>query len=132
MIEYRKTRVMNILGSIGLMLVGITQIFKKVDGLNTWFLVVVLVLFTMLAIIAFGTARALSINASTRLRTIMLRTNWALIIFWSMGLAVGMYFREPLNTSLFGMLIFVVPELINIRALRSFHSSQECQAEDVT
>lgn len=131
MIEYRKTRVMNILGSIGFMIVGITQIFKKVDGLNTWFLVVVLVLFTVLAIIAFGTARALSVNTSTRLRSTMLGINWALIIFWSIGLVVGMYFREPLSTSLFGMLIFVVPELINIRALRSFHFSQECQTEDV-
>jgi hypothetical protein len=116
--QYRKTRMMNIIGAMGIVILGVMLLSDKLNGQFADVLVAFAV-YTLLAAIPFGTARALSPAASIRLRTTMFWVNWSLIAMWCLGVVVALYVHQSLGMYLIGILIFVIPEWINIRALRS-------------
>ena len=116
--EHPKTRAMNIVGGIGLTVMGIAQFFHKMAELPVEMLAAIVAFWLALVLVAVGTARALSANTSPALRTTMFWANWALIGLWCFGVAGRLLLHQPLLVTLLIALFFVVPEWINIRALR--------------
>jgi len=77
--EHPKTRAMNIVGGIGLTVMGIAQFFHKMAELPVEMLAAIVAFWLALVLVAVGTARALSANTSPALRTTM---------FWQIGLSL--------------------------------------------
>ncbi|MNH17810.1 hypothetical protein D3C79_774950 [compost metagenome] len=95
-------------------------------------LVVGMALMTFLVLVAFGTARALSQSAGAKLVTTMLWLNWSMIGFFAIGIGAVVLgtFASPdvllrmLVKFLPGALTLVIPQSINIMALRTLRATR--------
>ena len=75
MTEYKKTRVMNVIGAVGWALVGIALFSNKMDEQSTGILITIVLMYALLVAVPTITARALSANSSRQQRTAMIWAN---------------------------------------------------------
>lgn len=85
MIIYRKTFVMNVLGAIGLGVLGVAVFVNKLDQASTGTFVLIVAYYAVLAGIPALTARALIDASSNGLRRSMLWANGLLIVLWCLN-----------------------------------------------
>ena len=135
--DFPKTRWMNVFGAVGWGIVGVMLFFNKVDEQPAGVLAGITLMYLVLASIPVGTAFALSTSASARLRTSMMWSNWALIGLWCLGTVGAIYIPKTLTAAQLwgavgGALVFVLPQWINIRALRSDLPMQRSLDTNVT
>jgi hypothetical protein len=119
-LPFRGTRIMNIVGAAGLGLLGIALFFNKLGSVPTAVLVVIVLFYSILFAVPMTTILALSNKAGNAPRILALGLNIALIVLWCVSL-IGALLIQPRSMflNLAGALMFVVPEWINIRALRA-------------
>lgn len=133
---FRKTQIMNIVGAFGCAIAGVALLSNKIQGEPLGILVMVGGWSAVLVLVPAITAGALSRAGSFTLRRAMLRANWMLIGFWGLcsGISLVLIALEQipvaatLSTVLLSTLVYVVPEWVNIRALRSAMASEELGA----
>ena len=121
MIKYKKTRVMNIIGAVGWALVGVALFFNKMGEQSAGILITIVLMYALLVAVPTVTARALSANSSRQRRTAMIWANWFLIGLWCFSLIGSLFMHVGLAQVIPGILAFVIPEAINIRALRTLN-----------
>ena len=116
--KYTTIRTMNIIASIGWALVGIALFLNKLGKVSMLALALIILLYVLIVALPTFTARALSINASRLLRTIMILANCCLIGIDTIAI-IGSAFLHSLSLlGLLGILFFIAPAAINIYALR--------------
>ena len=121
---------MNLIGGVGLIVLGFALLANKEGEHPLGMIVAIVGIYGFMIAIAFGTAYALSGNSTEKVSTLMLWLNWSLIGVYVLGVAaivLGTFaapevLKRMLTAFLPGALIFVAPELINIRALTSMQS----------
>lgn len=129
--QYKKTRVMNLIGGWSLTLLGVVLFFNKVGTQSIGILATILVMYGVMVGTALGTARALTKGSSVKFRRIVIWLNWILVGVYALGVVatvLGTFaapdvMKQMLVALIPGALTFVFPELINICALRSIQSS---------
>jgi len=129
---FRKTQIMNIVGAFGSAIVGVALLLNKIKEQPLGILVVVVVWSAVLVLVPAATAGALSQAGSSTLRRAMLRANWMLIGFWGVCLGISLMLialeqipvAATLSTVLLSALVYVLPEWVNIRALRAAMASR--------
>lgn len=127
MSPFQKTRVMNLIGAAGLAITGVALLFNKFGEQSVGVLASIIAIYVLLIWIPVGTARALSKAGNYKLQRQMLWLNWGLICVYGCGVAVTVVatigsadvMKRMVLAMMPGVIIFVLPELINIRALRS-------------
>jgi hypothetical protein len=123
---------MNLIGGVGLVILGFALFVNKVGEQSFGMVLATVAIYGFMTAVAFGTAHALSENATVKLSSLMLWLNWSLIGLYAIGAAaivLGTFaspdvLKRMLAALLPGALVFVVPELINIRALMSVQATQ--------
>jgi hypothetical protein len=115
--KYTTIRTMNIIAAIGWTLVGIALFFNKLGKVSMLALALIVLLYVLIVALPAFTAKALSINASRLLRTIMILANWSLIGLDSLAIVTSIFLRSLSLLGLMGILFFIVPAAINIWAL---------------
>lgn len=126
LISFKKTRAMNMVGATALVILGLALFFNKINEVSSDLLAIVVAVYALLFWVAFGTARALTESSSYSLQRQMLWLNWGVVCFYGCGLALTMLatfgsvdvMKRMLQAMMPGALFLVLPELINIRALR--------------
>jgi len=124
MTKYPKTRTMNFVGAVGMTATGAMLFLKKMNEQSAGILAFIVVMYALLILLPTGSAFALSTIASPKLRASMLWANWVFIAIWLLSLGAAIYIHQPLGMPLLGSLLFVFPQWINIRALRSLSKPQ--------
>ncbi len=125
---FKNIRIMNIAGAIGMGLLWGMLILMMFSKMSTLVLgVFVFVLVFMVAVPAVS-AFALSKTAGRVLRGIAIGLNVAVILLWILGVVQGIQ-QSPvaLASSLFSALFYVVPQVLNIRALRAIGATASVQ-----
>jgi hypothetical protein len=130
---FRKTQIMNIVGAFGCAIVGVALLVNKIQEQPLGILLLVIGWSAVLVFVPAATAGALSQAGSSTLRRAMLRANWMLIGFWGVCLGISLTLialgqipvAATLNTVLLSTLVYVLPEWVNIRALRSAMASND-------
>ena len=113
---------MNIIAAIGWALTGIALFFNKLGELSASFLTLIVLFYALIAALPAFTARALSINASRRLRKIMILANWSLIGLDTFAVVGSILLGHSIPLMGFlSILFFIVPAAINIYALRALN-----------
>jgi len=115
---------MNRVGACGIGILGISILFN-LYGQSAGGIAVGVTFHALLFWVAFGTARALSESSSERLQQQMLWLNWGLICIYGCAVATILAIFdsfEVMRKVLIAMVpiavFMVLPELINVRALR--------------
>ena len=129
---FRKTQIMNIVGAFGSAIAGVALLSNKIQGEPFGILAMVGAWSAVLVLVPAATARALSDAGSSALRRAMLRANWMLIGFWGLCLGISLALTalghipvaDAVSTVLLSTLVYVLPEWVNIRALRSAMASK--------
>jgi len=111
-------RVINIIAAIGWALVGIALFFNKLGQQSAGTMALIIILYTLIVALPAFTARAFSINASLRLRKIMILANWSLIGIDTIAIVGSIFLHSLSPLGLLGILFFITPAAINIYALR--------------
>lgn len=114
-----KTKWMNIVGAVLWALTGLALFAQKFGAqisFNT--LMAILVLYSFIVLIPAGTAVALSSPSRIGLRKVMIGLNVLLILLVILGFAAGMYLRTSGFLGYLGLLIFLVPAGLNVKALQ--------------
>lgn len=135
--KYKKTRVMNLIGGWCLALLGIVLFFNKVGSQSNGIFATILFLYGIVVGTALGTARALTEGSPVILCRSMMWLNWVLVGVYALGViatVLGTFaapdvMKRMLVALIPGVLVFVVPELINIRALSSIQSATANEAK---
>jgi len=123
---------MNIVGAFGCAIAGVALLSNKIQGEPFGILAMVGAWSAVLVLVPAATARALSDAGSSALRRAMLRANWMLIGFWGLCLGISLALTalghipvaDAVSTVLLSTLVYVLPEWVNIRALRSAMASK--------
>lgn len=131
--NYRNTVAMNIVGAVGITVLCVALFFNKLGEQPAAVLLIIVVFYLGIVSVPAGTARGLSDPKRTSLQYAMLVANWALIAFWVLGLLV-IILVDPhrLGMAVGAALFYVVPQAINIRALRSIIAAQKTSLEHST
>lgn len=127
MSSFQKTRAMNLIGAASLAIMGAALLFRKLNEQSVGMLAIIIAAYVLLIWIPVGTARAVSTSGSQRLQRQMLWLNWGVICFYGCGMAATILatigsadvMKRMVLSMMPGVLTFILPELINIRALRS-------------
>ncbi|MGB5157592.1 hypothetical protein [Desulfobacterium sp. N47] len=85
----------------------------------------IVLLYALIVGLPAFTARALSINASRRLRKIMILANWSLIGIDTFAIVGSIFLHSLSGLGLLGILFFIVPAGINIYALRALNKAEK-------
>ena len=115
---YKKTINMNLVAAIGWALVGLALFIQKFGEVSAGTLVSIALLYAVIIGVPALTARALKATAGQTLRKSMIFANGMLIVLWVLSTTAAVYLGVGVPAALLGVLAFVVPEAINIRALR--------------
>ncbi|WP_380707593.1 hypothetical protein [Salinispirillum marinum] len=116
---------MNIVGAIGLGVLGIALFINKLGQPSTGTFVLIVAYYAVLAGIPALTARALMETSSNGLRRSMLWANGLLIGLWCVSLVGSLMLKQPFSLLLAGALLFVLPQTVNIIALRGMRQANE-------
>ena len=126
--KFTTLRVMNIIAAIGWALIGIALFFNKLGEQSASILTLIILLYALIVALPAFTARALSINASRRLRKIMILANWSLIGLDIFAIVGSIFLHSLSLLGLLGILFFIVPAGINILALRALNKAEKLNA----
>lgn len=109
---------MNVLGACGITLAGIALFLNKLDNQVADLLVTIALFYALL--IALPAFSAYSLKSQNRhLHNLMIYANGFFILIWIVSVIAGIFFGSPLLGSfILGALMFVIPQLINIYALK--------------
>lgn len=118
---------MNLAGGAGLTVTGIALFFDKAGNQTFGTMALIVALYAFMVFAAFGSARALLPTATPKHRRVMLIVNWAFIAMFGAGIVITVlatFSSLPVLTRMLlslvpGALAFVVPQAINIRALKA-------------
>jgi hypothetical protein len=135
MSNFRKTRIMNIVGASGFAVMGVALFLNKMREQSIVILAVIVAMYAAMTLIPALTARALSRGGSPTLQRAMLRANWMLIGFWGLCLVLslvlmtvegfsGATILRILGGLVGSALLYVLPEWVNIRSLRAALTSE--------
>lgn len=128
--DFKKTRWMNVAGAAAWALVGVALFLNKVGEQSIGVLATILAMYAVLVSVPALTARALSSSGTLSLARAMKRANWALIVLWAVSVAITVIVMpRGLGQSLLGVVAFVIPEAINIRALNRLLAAPPKPAE---
>jgi len=124
--EFKKTHIMNIAGAIGWAIVGVALFLNKMNEAPAWALAIIVAMYILLVVFPAYTARALSPSGSYALKRRMLWANWAFIALWCFAFVAELFIfgGHQLGMGIAAALAFVLPQVINIRALRSTMATQ--------
>lgn len=123
--KFTTIRVINIIAAIGWALIGIALFFNKLGEQSAGILTLIVLLYALIVGLPAFTARALSINASRRLRKIMILANWSLIGIDTFAIVGSIFLHSLSGLGLLGILFFIVPAGINIYALRALNKAEK-------
>ncbi|MDX9821687.1 MAG: hypothetical protein RBT20_07120 [Syntrophales bacterium] len=123
--KFTTIRVLNIIAAIGWALVGVALFFNKLGEQSAGILTLIVLLYALIVGLPAFTARALSINASRRLRKIMILANWSLIGLDTFAIVGSIFLHSLSGLGLLGILFFIVPAGINIYALRALNKAEK-------
>lgn len=123
----KKTFIMNIVAAIGWGVVGIALFLNKYDSVSVGVLSSIIALYAVMVGVPALSARALSPATGPRLRKAMIFANGALVVLWAISTITSIYLGVGVASALAGVVAFVIPEVINIQALRS-HPAASTQA----
>lgn len=114
-----KTKWMNIVGAVLWALTGCALFAQKLGAqMSSNTLTMIVVLYSFIVLIPAGTAVALSSPSKIGLRKVMIGLNGLLILLVVLGFAAGMYLRTSGFSSYLGLLMFLVPAGLNLKALQ--------------
>jgi hypothetical protein len=132
--SHPKTRVMNLLGAVALACAGVALFANKVYEQPPGILAAIVVMYLVLTAIPAGTYVSLSPSAAWWMRVTMLWANWALIALWACSAVAGVWLlgAKQIGTALAGIVMFVIPQAINIHALKSILKGGPPQSESGT
>lgn len=117
-VRFGKTLIMNVVGAALWAATCFALFFQKMAEQPISTLAGITVLYILVVSIPAGTAIALSRRRESRLRTTMVWMNGAFIALGVMSCVIAAYFDfKPLNLIFFPV-VFLVPEMLNISALR--------------
>lgn len=114
---------MNVVGAIGWSIMGIALFVNKLGEQSAGVLATIVAIYAVVVSVPSGTALAISKAGRVRLQQSMLWANGLLIGFWCLSLVSVVLIRQTVGVALLGALFFVVPQAINIRALRALLQS---------
>jgi hypothetical protein len=119
--NFQKTRIMNMVGTVGFSLLGVALFFNKLYDQPPGALATIVLMYVFLVFVPAGTSRALSQAGSQKLQRTMLFANWSLIALGCIAAVGPILIHQPLSIAMaMGCaLFFVLPGTINIRALRA-------------
>ena len=119
--NFQKTRIMNMVGTVGFSILGVLLFFNKLYDQPPGVLATIVLMYAFLAFVPAGTAHALSQEGSQKLQRSMLFANWSGIALGCIAAVAPILIHQPLSIGMeMGCaLFFVLPEIINIRALRA-------------
>ena len=126
--KFTTLRVMNIIAAIGWALIGIALFFNKLGEQSAYFLTIIILIYALIVALPAFTARALSINASQRLRKIMITANWSLICLNTFSIIFSIFLHSLSLLGVLSILVFIVPAGINILALRALNKAEKLNA----
>lgn len=128
--DFGKIRKMNIVGAIGIGLLWAALFASMWSKMSPLMFGVFLVVALLTVGAPAATAFALSKDSGKALHAMAIGLNIALILLWILSV-VEAATRSPssLFESLFGALFYVVPEVMNLKALRAIKSSAATQGE---
>ncbi len=125
MTEYKKTRWMNIVGAVGMAgitLLGTGLFFNKVgEQLDDIFMAAIVLMCVVFTALPVFSALALSPTFSRRGRSLVIGANWFFVAWWVIGILTALYTHIGIAQSAAGVLMLVLPQAINIRALRQLN-----------
>jgi len=133
--DFPKTLIMNILLASGFVYAGVAHLLRSMQQQPLGLLAAIVALYAMLALINATTAYALSPHSRNTLLRTMLRANWMLMALWGLcfaGILMSVALIAMTNKQIGGALsavlpsalLTVLPQLLNIRALRSALASK--------
>ena len=130
--NFQKTRIMNMVGTVGFSTLGVALFFNKLYDQPPGVLETIVLMYTFLVFVPAGTARALSREGNQKLQRVMLFANWSLIALGCIAAVGPILIHQPLSIAMaMGCaLFFVLPEAINIRALRAVLSAKIAQIDE--
>lgn len=122
---------MNLVAAIGWGVVGIALFLNKFESVSAGVLVSIIALYAVMVGVPALSAKALSASAGPKLKKTMIFANGALIALWAVSIITSIYLGVGVSSALAGVVAFVIPEVINIQALRS-HPLESVQANPTT
>lgn len=130
--NFQKTRVMNMVGAVGFSILGVALFFNKLYDQPPRVIATIVLMYAFLVFVPAGTARALSQTGSRKLQRTMLIANWSVIALGCIALVAPIFIHQPLSIVMaMGIaLFFVLPEAINIRALRAAIAAKIAQTDE--
>jgi len=110
---------MNVVAAIGWGVVGIALFLNKLGSVSGGVLVSIVALYAVMVGVPALTAKALTALASPKLKKTMIFANGSLIVLWGVSTITLIYLGVGVPSALGGVFAFVIPEVINIQALRT-------------
>lgn len=102
-------------------LIGIALLLNKMGEQSAGILITIVLMYALLVAVPAFTAKALSAAASRQQRNAMIWANWLLIGVWCFSVVASFFLHFGLAQVVLGILAFVIPEALNIKALRSLN-----------
>nr|PZN78375.1 MAG: hypothetical protein DIU57_15890 [Pseudomonadota bacterium] len=118
---------MNMVGAIGLALLGVALFFNKLGEQPAGVLIAIVVMYALLVAVPVVSMRALSAESSQRVRTFAIFANWFVIGLWLIGFLGAVYNHVGIVQSIGGALMLVLPQTINIRTLRRLNRDRTAE-----
>jgi small-conductance mechanosensitive channel len=114
-------RIMNMVWTAGFGFLGVVLFFNKFYNEPLGELAIIALIFSFLVFVPAGTAHALSDQGRPNQQRTMLFANGLLILLACAAVVSPVFMHQRLSLALLwsGVLLFVMPEVINIRALRT-------------
>ena len=140
MSKYKKTRAINLVGGWSLALLGVALFVNKVGEQPVSVLAAIAVIYAVCVGTALGTAHALSREKYSKIHTVCIWLNWLFVGFYAIGVAATVLgtFASPdvmgrmLARLAPSVLFFVIPQLINLRALYSVRALSQLPKAEIT
>jgi len=128
--SFQSTRVMNMVGTIGFAVLGLALFCNEFYDEPLGALAIIALICSFLVFVPAGTAHALSNDGRRNFQKIMLFANWLLIAFACIAAISPIFIHQPISLAMVVVtaLLFVLPEVINIRALRMAIAANMAQA----
>jgi hypothetical protein len=125
---FRNIRIMNIVGAAGMALLWVVVILGTYAKMPPLALAIFSFLFLVMVAAPVVSALALSQTAGKALRWIAVGLNVALILLWVLGVVQGLLHpSSQLLLSVASAVFYVVPQVVNIRALRAIGANTSMQ-----
>jgi len=131
-LKFKKTMIMNIVGGALLLITGVALYLNKMNSDLGTVLIAIIIMYSILCGTAFGSAYAVRTVAGSKFQLSMLIVNWLFIGIFILG-ALGVFISAWSNKDTMirmlvslgsGIFMFVIPQLINIKALNQLRKNR--------